>query len=418
MATLVSSGRTALRARPIGRAAWLLRLNLLAAAAFGAVLGFSRLAYGLLLPSIRADLARTSFAALGLVGSANLAGYLLGTLAVPLLLRRVHDRRRVNLIALVGMNLALAGAATSADVVQLAIWRFLNGLASGPAAILIIALTLEQFPVERRGVASGLIWTGGAAGLVVSGPIGPLLQATDLPAWRLAWPAMAVLGLVAALAFHRALGEGTPSHGAAPARPVTAASGAPAELSLWRPPLVWLAVSYFGFGVGYIIYFTFAAALLGQQGAPAVVTSFAWALLGLAGLFGGIGWGRLADGAARLAALPVCLVAAAAGALTVGTGTLGLELAGVVLVGASSFGVPSLATALLRRAIADDRRYTSRLSLLTATVGVGQVLGPLLAGQVSDSGGLVAGTALAGVVLLLAALPAAAYGRSAARRST
>jgi predicted MFS family arabinose efflux permease len=118
-----------------------------------------------------------------------------------------------------------------------------------------------------------------------------------------------------------------------------------------------------------------------------------------------------------LAALPVCLVVAAVGALTVLTGRLGIELAGVVLLGASSFGVPSLATALLRQAVEDDRRYTSRLSLLTAAVGIGQVLGPLLAGQVSDSGGLVAGTALAGVVLLLAALPAAAYGRSAARRA-
>ena len=97
------------------------------------------------------------------------------------------------------------------------------------------------------------------------------------------------------------------------------------------------------------------------------------------------------------------------------TGSLVLELAGAVLMGACSFGVPSVATALLRQTIRDDRRYTSSLSLLSATVGVGQVLGPVVGGHVSDTSGLLAGISLAGLVMLASGLPAVAYGRGAAR---
>src|SRR2546427_4057679 len=54
-----------------------------AAASFAANLGFSRISYGLLLPSIRMDL-RGDYSAYGLIGTANFVGYLLGTLVVPL----------------------------------------------------------------------------------------------------------------------------------------------------------------------------------------------------------------------------------------------------------------------------------------------------------------------------------------------
>ncbi|MBV9231128.1 MAG: hypothetical protein JOZ18_17590, partial [Chloroflexi bacterium] len=55
-----------------------------AAASFAAIVGFSRISYGLLLSSIRADL-RGAYSLYGLVNTANFVGYLLGTLALPLL---------------------------------------------------------------------------------------------------------------------------------------------------------------------------------------------------------------------------------------------------------------------------------------------------------------------------------------------
>ena len=50
-------------------------------------LGIARFAYGLLLPPMRADLG-WSYALAGAMNTSNAAGYLLGALATPLLLRR------------------------------------------------------------------------------------------------------------------------------------------------------------------------------------------------------------------------------------------------------------------------------------------------------------------------------------------
>lgn len=382
------------------------------AAVFGAFLGFSRLSYGLLLPAIHGDLSG-SYAAFGDVGSANLAGYLAGTLALPLLLLRVADRRRLNLVSLLVMNIALGAAATSTDLLQLGVWRFLTGFASGPAAVLTLALVLGRVPPERRGMVSGLIWAGGAVGMVLSALVGPLLAAAPhLHAWRLVWVCMAVLGLAASAALHLALREPAPS---TPARP-PATGPAGARLSLLRPPLLWLAGAYAMFGAGYIVYFTFVVALLVRQGVPPAAASFAWALLGIAGAVGGIAWGRSVDGAAQRFALAGALASGALGGLAVLTRSLPIELAGAVIIGSASFGVPSIVTALVRRAIADERSYTATFSLLTAAVGVGQVAGPVAAGLVIDAGGLIAGTALSGVVLLVGAMLAAGYGLGAERR--
>ena len=68
-----------------------LRLALALALSLGAAvsLGITRFAYGLLLPPMRADLG-WSYTLAGAMNTANAVGYLVGALATPLLLRRLH----------------------------------------------------------------------------------------------------------------------------------------------------------------------------------------------------------------------------------------------------------------------------------------------------------------------------------------
>ena len=61
------------------------------AAAFATIVGFSRISYGLFLPSIQANIGG-SLSSYGVVNAANFAGYLLGTLALPLLPARAHKQ--------------------------------------------------------------------------------------------------------------------------------------------------------------------------------------------------------------------------------------------------------------------------------------------------------------------------------------
>ncbi|MGI8968118.1 MAG: MFS transporter, partial [Chloroflexota bacterium] len=184
-------------------------LTLWAAAAFAVILGFSRLSYGLVLPSLRANL-HGSYGVFGLVGSANLADYLLGMLLFPAILSHTHNRRRLNSVALLALSLAMMASALSVGLIDLAVWRLLIGVCSAVATVLTITLTLELIAPEERGRASGVLWMGGAAGLVVSGALAPLVVGGGQPAaWRFLWVGMGLAGLVTAWGVRRSLRPAT-----------------------------------------------------------------------------------------------------------------------------------------------------------------------------------------------------------------
>ncbi len=105
-----------------------------AAFALAALLGFSRLSYGLLLPALQLDLG-SSFSVLGALATVNFAGYLLGTLVVPILLTRAQNRARLNLLALFATNLLMIVSASSFTIWQLSIWRLQIGFFSAIATI-------------------------------------------------------------------------------------------------------------------------------------------------------------------------------------------------------------------------------------------------------------------------------------------
>jgi MFS family permease len=176
-----------------------------AAASLASVVGFSRISYGLLLPSIRADLHGT-YSSYGLVSTANFVGYLLGTLALPPLLARYRNQLHLVSASLLLMNAAIIVSAASFDLVQLSIWRFLTGFFSAIALVLTLSLTLDCIRPEERGRASGTIWMGASSGIVISGIMAPpLLSVSPTLAWRFAWVAMGVIGGVAVFGLYRKL---------------------------------------------------------------------------------------------------------------------------------------------------------------------------------------------------------------------
>lgn len=384
-----------------------------AALAFAVLLGFSRLSYGLLLPALRADLTG-SYGAFGLVGSANLAGYLAGTLLSPTIVARARDRRRLNAGALLLTGAAMVGSATSANLAQLGLWRFAVGVASAVATVLTIALTLERVAPAERGRAAGVIWTGGALGIALSGLIAPIALGAGAAAWRVAWIAMGLAGCGAAWGVSRALrgAAPTPSSPAAPAP-----DGAGAVLGdLLRPGgLLPFTIAYGLFGGGYIIYFTFFVALVVQWGVPAAQVGLVWAALGIMGAVGGVGWGRVIDRRPSGFVFALALGLGALGGLAVLAPARGIALLGVLPMGTASIGAPALMTALLRRAVPEGR-YPASFSLVTAVFATAQMLGPLLGGLVADARGLPPATALGGLVLAGAALFAAGYGLVQSRR--
>ncbi|MBV9228565.1 MAG: YbfB/YjiJ family MFS transporter, partial [Chloroflexi bacterium] len=379
-----------------------------------AIVGFSRISYGLLLPSIRADL-RGAYSLYGLVSTANFVGYLLGTLALPLLLALWRNRLKLTVAALLLMNATIIASATSFDLIQLSIWRFLVGFFSAIALVLTLSLVLDCIRPQERGRASGIIWMGASLGVTISGLIAPpMLSIGSSIAWRLVWAAMGISGIAVVFGLHRALrphnarplaSEEQTSHIQQSGREITLLT------DLLRPRgFLFATLAYFGYGFGYIIYLTFFVALVVQQGLPSLLVGLIWAAMGTAGAVSGLIWGRAIDRWPTGFTLAITLLLGALGALSVLTQQMLLEAIGAAFFGLSVFlGPPLIITFLLRRAIPGER-YPSSYSLLNTLFGIGQVLGPLAGGLIVDRLGLVPGIALTAVALVAAALLALCYG--------
>ena len=373
-----------------------LPLRLLAWGALGVALhiGLARFAYGVVLPSLRGELA-LGYAAGGVLNALHLAGYLAGTLLGPALARRLgmaRMARAANLLVAAGaLVCALAPASPETGALVLGLGRVATGLGAGAAVIAIMVSVLARVDEASRAAASVLMWTGMAAAILGCGLAVPWLLQPG--AWRLAFAAAALLALVLAFGFP------------APATPADEPGGGPVFTlaSVATRRWIWLLATYLCFGLGYIAYATFAGTRLAAAAAPAWVVAFTWTALGLATLCGGAMTLLLLSRASlRPHALPVAMALAAAGCAVAALASTGAALTGAVLVGLGMAATPALVTAAARaRSNAAD--YAQAFSVATAMLGLGQLAGPVLAGVLADQFGSAAAPMFA----------AAAYGAGA-----
>ena len=131
-------------------------------------LGITRFAYGLVLPPMREDLG-WSYTLAGAMNTANAAGYLLGALAAPWLMRRYTPTALlVGGSALATLFMALSGFFTAPG--PLLLQRALAGVASALVFIAggLLAAQLGARHPERMGLLLGLYYGGTGLGIVVS----------------------------------------------------------------------------------------------------------------------------------------------------------------------------------------------------------------------------------------------------------
>lgn len=156
-----------------------LRPALAGAAATLAGIGLARFSYVPIFPAMVAASWIDPVGA-GLVGAANLAGYLTGALGGRLLARRIGTACALD----AGMGLAalaFAACAWNGGITYLAIWRGIAGVAGG--ILMALAGPAVQRAVEptRRGQAGGIVVSGVGTGAVLSALCIPSLLPLGLP---------------------------------------------------------------------------------------------------------------------------------------------------------------------------------------------------------------------------------------------
>lgn len=373
-----------------------------------ACLGVARFSLGMLLPAMSQALGLT-YAQMGLIGTANFVGYLLAVLACGPLVRQ-HGARRVISLALVLIGITLLGVSqTRGFAVALGLY-FITGVGSGAANVPTMGLVTQWFTPRLRGRAAGIIVVGSGLAIMMTGLLVPAVNARwGGDGWRTAWGLLGAMTLVIALVVGALVRNAPAQLGIAPCGTAAAESAmSPAATAASRRRiLMQLAAVYFLFGFTYVIFATFVVTTLVQErGMSDAIAGRFWFSLGLLSLFSGPVFGMLSDRAGRRTALASVFAMQFAAYLLAG-----LPLAepflylSIALFGLSAWSVPGIMAAAVGDYVG-PAHAVSGFGTVTFAFGVGQILGPSLAGalaQWSHSFALayLLSSALAVVALLL-----------------
>ncbi|MFD8499843.1 YbfB/YjiJ family MFS transporter [Amycolatopsis sp. NPDC059657] len=374
------------------------------AAAFGLMLGpavalgFARFAYALVLPSMRADL-HWSFATAGSINTANALGYLFGALGAGKLAQRFGERRAFT-AGLAITALALLASAATGQVAVLLTLRLISGVAGAVCFVVgggLMSQAGRDCSHARATLLLGIYFAGGGVGIVVSGLLVP--AALSWGGWRAAWLVLGGLSLLAMLI-------AVPIARRVPESETLPATTAKAPLR----PLATLMTCYGFFGAGYIAYMTFIIAVFGASAGE--ITAF-WVVLGLSAAVSAFVWNRplstLRPGAGAAAVLAVLTIGAVLPVLWQGG-----FFVSAVLFGGTFLTVASALTSGARTTLPPDR-WTAGIAALTAAFALGQCVGPVLAGVLSDGpGGLRLGLTIGAALLAGGAVVALVHDRRTA----
>ncbi|HET7011606.1 MAG TPA: MFS transporter [Anaerolineales bacterium] len=384
-------------------------------------LGLARFGYSLVLPAMQSSLALDNTGA-GALATANLIGYLTLSLIGGALASRYGPRLLATLgMTVVGVGMLLTG--TAGGFVSALIYRALTGIGSGTANVPAMALVSAWFGVRRRGLAAGIAVAGSSLALISTGPTVPrLLAARPEDGWRLAWVIFGAVALAIALLAWIVL-RNSPAE--LHLRPIGetqepgAGHGARASSLDWggvyRSGVVWhLGVVYLAFGFSYIIYMTFFVRyLVGEVGLTRQAAGNLYMLMGGFSLACGLIWGGLSDRIGRRWAIAlVYLVQITAYLLfAMAPTSTGLTLS-AMLFGLTAWSIPAIMAAACADVLG-PRMAPAALGFTTLFFGIGQAIGPSVAGAMADAsasfrGGFLVAAGVTAVGLLFATLLRAA----------
>jgi predicted MFS family arabinose efflux permease len=362
--------------------------------AMAVAMGIGRFVYTPILPGMMEGLG-LSAAEAGLIASANYAGYLLGAL----LAAGNWGQGREWTIAVAGLaaSALLAAAMGLTDsVAAFLVIRFLAGLASAFVMVFLTTIIFARLGAAGRNELQAWHFGGVGLGIAISSlMIGALILA-EAP-WQANWlwsGALSVAGFLAMLA----LVDRGPSRAARP----------PAEPPLPRSASLRKIILAYGiFGFGYVVTATFLVAIVRQSEAGPLFESVVWLVAGLAGLPSVWLWNK---GAKRLGLIPTFVLACAVEAVgvvaSIGLGGHAGPLIAGVLLGGTFIAITALGLQAGRQLAGDAPRRA--LAMMTAAFGLGQIIGPIVAGYVADwTGDFVLASLLAATALIVCAAIAA-----------
>jgi predicted MFS family arabinose efflux permease len=243
----------------------------------------------------------------------------------------------------------------------------------------------------------GLLYTGPAIGIFISGLTAPfLLEWLGRGSWWIVWGVLAVIAVVLTLVLPLAR-----------TAPDKSSSGPAAANAPVAPMLVYL-IGYFLYGAGSIAYMTFMIAFVRDAGGGALLQSAFWTIIALGAFVSPSLWGGVIGRSRGGGATAIVTAVTGLGALIPFFASTPMALAlSAAVFGGAFFAVTSSTTAFVRFNYPPDA-WPWAIGVLTMAFGIGSMLGPIATGAVTDATGSL-GTSLliAAAMLGLGAMVAA-----------
>lgn len=369
-------------------------LALIVVAVFSA-LGLARFGYTSILPAMQEGL-HLSNTQVGELQTLNLIGYLLTVVFAGILASRFGPRIVIS-VSLLVVSLAMIFTGLFPTFGSACIGRFFAGVGGAGGNVPAMGLVSAWFGPRRRGLASGIAVAGSSVALIVTGPLIPaILNAFGSDGWRVSWYVLGALGLAACglctvFLRNRPQERGLIPLGENPAEiRQNSADNGTAVLRwglVYKSRMLWrLAIIYFAFGFSYIIYSTFFIKHLVREGAFTIAAAGSlWMNIGIVSLVSGFIWGSISDRfGRRIALMGVFALQGIAFAVFGLSRELPAVYFSAALFGLTAWSIPALMAALAGD-VFGPRLAPAALGLMTVIFGIGQAMGPYLAGALADA---------------------------------
>ena len=280
------------------------------------------------------------------------------------------------------------------DIVSFVGLRFIGGVASAFVIVCSATLVLERLSLLGRGSLSAIQFAGVGFGIMISA-IAVSAMLTWGAGWRSLWIGTGSLAMLAAVASALLI---PPADDIAVSAKPDAAGALPSGIGA-------MVLAYGLFGFGYVITATFLVAIVRLTDEVRVLEPWVWTLFGLAAIPSVTIWSWLGE---RIGIMTAFAAACAVEAVGVATSVEWVTIPGVclsaLLLGGTFMGITVLGFMAGRMLSAGHPHQT--FARMTASFSVGQMVGPLLAGFLSERFGdfRVASLIAAGALVIAAAL--------------
>jgi len=358
--------------------------------------GFARYAYSLLLPSMKESL-KLNYTEMGLLGTANLIGYVSFTLIVGYLATK-FSQQRVIWVNLWVLNMAMIATGFADSFLSAFTFRLFTGLSYSCIYITNLAYVVSWFDAGSRGRVMGLVSSGTGVGILLSAVFIPtVLGVFGGDGWRYSWYFMGLSGIFVTV-FVMIFYKEPPSF-----KKEGAAVKNINSLLVFKIFKIWLlGFSFFFFGIGYIIYFTFLPAYFVKEiGVSSNLVSLAWSINGFVSIFAGFFWGFLSDKIGRKNGLVLnyMLIILSVVVVTFWQSSSAL-IVSIILFGASFLGIPTIISASSADSV-EVELIPQALGMITFLFGIGQAVGPTIGGYIADKTGSFKPAMLAAAIFLI-----------------